>query len=286
MYRRAFLAAVGIAVTAGCSADSDREYGPVSETATDTATATAATAKPKTTTSVPERPTAADARSFVAAHERRYVHNELVDAGYAVSVEVEPASVRVFRETDEGYFLLSSCSGSAESSGSGSMSRNASGVVHFVGSGVHRRIPYNAYACSKSGGATTDRDDDETHPHPARFQIYDFRSEIEYDDPERGGRRVDVRVERDSGRTVLDRTYETSLPLTVQPNVVARPGTYVFTATLEDGERVERDWNLAPPSTPPWWGLAAFVTPSGGLFAVVVDPPGRLGLPERSLCTR
>ena len=97
---------------------------------------------------------------------------------------------------------------------------------------------------------------------------------------------MDVRVERESGETVLDRTYETSLPLTVQPGVVVRPDRYVFTATLDDGTRIERDWNLSTPSTPPWWALAVFVAPDGDLFAQVVDPPGDLGLPEGSLCRR
>lgn len=283
MNRRAYLAAIGATVVAGCNGESDRGYEPVSETTAETATATTATTK--SMPSPPEEPTANEARTFVATHEERYVLAELVGDGYAVSVDVEPATVRVFRETGEGYYLLSSCRGSAESSsGSGSMVRNASSIVHFVGPGVHKRIPHNRYACPKSGSATTAEGDADAPP--ARLQIYDLRSEIDYDRPESGGLGVDVRVERESGETVLDRSYRTSLPLTVQSRVVARPGQYALTATLESGEYAEYDWDLTTPSTPPWWGLAVFVTPDGDLFAEVLDPPGALGLPERSLCTR
>lgn len=283
MNRRAYLAAIGAAVVAGCNGDPDREYAAVSETTAETATATTATTKPMP--SPPEEPTANEARAFVATHEERYVLAELVDDGYAVSVDVEPATARVFHETDEGYYLLSSCRGSAESSsGSGSMTRNASSIVHFVGPGIHKRVPHNWYACSKSGSATTAEDD--ADDLSARFQIYDLRSEIDYDNPDSGGLRVDVRVEREPGETILDRSYRTSLPLTVQPRVVGRPGRYALTATLEGGERAEHDWDLTTPSTPSWWGLAVFVTPDGDLFADVLDSPGALGLPERSLCTR
>lgn len=284
MNRRRVLAAIGTAAIAGCSTDSDREYTPVSRSTTD-ATPTATTVAAEPLPSPPEEPTAASARSFVATYEERHVRNALVEQGYARSLEVESAAVEAFRETDDGYFLLSSCSGSAESSsGSGSMGKNAFGVVHFVASGTHKRVPYNWYSCAEFGDATTTDERDDTDP--AKLQIYDFQSEIDYDQPESGGRRVDVRVERDSGETVLDRTYETSLPLTVQPGVVARPGRYVLTATLDDGTSVERDWDLTTPSTPPWWALAVFVAPDGDLFAEVVDPSGDLELPNGSLCRR
>lgn len=284
MNRRGLLAAIGAAVTAGCSTDSDREYTPVTRGTTDAATPTATTAETEQLPSPPGDPTASSARSFVATYEERGVHNDLVEQGYARSVEVETATVEVFRETEAGYFLLSSCSGSAESgSDSGSMGRNAHSIVHFVASETHKRVPYNWYQCAEFRDATTDESDDSD---PAKFQIYDFQSEIDYDQPESGGRWVDVRVERESGETVFDRTYETSLPLTVQPGVVARPDRYVFTATLDDGTRVERNWNLSTPSTPPWWALAVFVAPDGDLFTQVVDLPGDLGLPEGSLCRR
>lgn len=282
--RRRVLAAIGTAVTAGCSTDYDREHAPVSRSTTN-ATPTATTAAAESLPSPPEDPTAASARSFVATHEERYVRNALVERDYARSLEVESAAVEVFRETDDGYFLLSSYSGSAESSsGSGSSSRNASGVVHFVASETHKRVPYNGYSCAEFGAATDDDERDDADW--ARFQLYDFQTEIDYERPESGGRRVDVRVERESGGVVLDRTYETSLPLTVQPGVVARPGRYVLTATLDDGTSIERDWDLATPSTPPWWALAVFVAPDGGLFAEVADPPGDLGLPDGSHCRR
>lgn len=285
MNRRELFATIGVVATAGCSADSRDEYAPVSRSPTDAATQASTTTETKPLPAPPADPTTASARSFVATYEERGVHNDLVEHGYARSVEVESATVEAFRETDGGYFLLSSCRGTGEASaGSGSMGRNASGVVHFVGSGIHKRVPYNAYSCAEFGDATTTEDRDGFHP--VKFQIYDFQSEIGYDRPESGGRRVDVRVERDSGETVLDRTYNTSLPLTVQPGVAARTGQYVLTATLDDGTRVERDWNLATSSTPSWWALAVFVAPDGDLFAEVVDPPGDLGLPEESLCRR
>lgn len=285
MNRRGLLAALGAVVTAGCSTDADREYTPVTRSTTDAATPTATTAETEQLPSPPEDPTAASARSFVATYEERFVRNALVEQGYARSIEIESATVEVFRQVADGYCLLSSCSGSAESSsGSGSMGKNAHSIVHFVASGTHKRVPYNWYQCAEFGDVTTD--DERSDADPAKFQIYDLQSEIDYDQPESGGRRVDVRVERESGETVLDRTYETSLPLTVQPGVVARPGRYVLTATLDDGTSIEHDWDLSTPSTPPWWALAVFVAPDGDLFAQVVDPPGDLGLPDGSLCRR
>lgn len=285
MNRRGLLAAIGAVAAAGCSADPGDERDSVASRTTTSATLTATTVERAPLPAPPEAPTVASARSFVTTYEERSVRNDLVESGYARAVEVESATVEVFRETDDGYFLVSSCRGTAESSsGSGSMGRNASGVVHFVSSGTHERVPYIWYSCAEFGDATTAEKRDDADP--AKFQIYDFESEIDYDHPESGGRRVDVRVDRDSGTSVLDRTYETSLPLTVQPGVVAQPGRYVLTATLDDGTSFERNWNLTTPSTPPWWALAVFVAPDGDLFAEVVDPPGDLGLPESSLCRR
>ncbi|MFC6989056.1 hypothetical protein ACFQJD_10690 [Haloplanus sp. GCM10025708] len=97
------------------------------------------------------------ARSFVETHERRYVYNELVD-GFgttqpATKITVESTDAAVGYTTAGGYYLLSTCRGSAryyDPDGSPSRAgRNAASVAHFVGSDVHRRIPFNAYRCEE-----------------------------------------------------------------------------------------------------------------------------------------
>jgi len=118
MRRRDVLAtlASGAGVLAGCSTRSR----PVSE-----ATPEPEPRPPDVTTITETKPLPTPdgassrqaARSFVAAYERRYVYNELVD-GFggsqpAIEITVEPSRVAPVHATDRGYYFLSSCRGSA-----------------------------------------------------------------------------------------------------------------------------------------------------------------------------
>ncbi|WP_338742254.1 hypothetical protein [Haloplanus salilacus] len=184
----------------------------------------------------------AAARSFVETHERRYVYNELVDgvgtSHPATDITVESADSAVVHTTPGGYYLLSTCRGSAkyyDPDGSPRRAgRNAASVAHFVGSDRHRRIPFNAYRCAEP--VVTDSDGEDEDGSSARFQIYDFETVPNYDRPEQGGHALDVRVSDAGGEVVLERDYRTSLPLTVQPRVT-RGGRRVFAFGVYDGRR-------------------------------------------------
>ncbi len=232
----------------------------------------------------------AAARSFVEAHERRYVYNELVGgfgtAQPATEITVEPTDAAVVYATDAGYYLLSTCRGSAQyydpDGASRRARRNAASVAHFVGSDVHRRIPFDAYRCAEpivTGSGEGERSS-------ARFQIYDFETPPNYDQPDQSGHEVDVRISDAAGEVVLDRDYRTSLPLTVQPRVTRTTGAYSISVSTGGGGQVQHDWSLSEPTDPAWWALVVLITHSGGVTVQTLYPNEVVGLPSGSLCTR
>ncbi|WP_423751708.1 hypothetical protein [Salinirarus marinus] len=231
------------------------------------------------------------ARSFVETHERRYVYNELVD-GFgttqpATKITVESTDAAVGYTTAGGYYLLSTCRGSAryyDPDGSPSRAgRNAASVAHFVGSDVHRRIPFNAYRCEEP---VVTESDEGGGGSSARFQIYDFETPPNYDQPDRGGHEVDVRVSDADGESVLDRDYRTSLPLTVQPGVTRTAGEYSLSVSTTDGGHAQHDWSLPEQTDPTWWALAVLITHGGDVAIQTLYPGDVVGLPSTSLCTR
>jgi len=294
MRRRDVLAAVpcGIGVLAGCSTSSgpNREPSPTPE---QTVPPDVTTVTEKTSLPTPDDvSTEAAARSFVETYERRYVYNELVD-GFgttrpATEITVESTDSAVVYTTAEGYYLLSTCRGSAQyydPDGSPRRAgRNAASVAHFVGPDVHRRIPFNAYRCAEP--IVTDSDGGDEDRSSARFQIYDFETAPNYDQPDQGGHEVDVRLSDAAGESVLDREYRTSLPLTVQPGVTRTTGAYSLSVSTADGGQAQHDWSLSGPADPSWWALAVLITHSGDVTVQTLYPDEVVGLPATSLCTR
>lgn len=294
MRRREFLAAVtcGTGALSGCSTDPEPNREP-SPTPEPTVPPDVTTITEKQSPEIPDDISdAATARRFVEAHERRYVHNELVD-GFgtnlpATEITVESTDAAVVYTTDEGYYLLSACRGSAQyydPDGSPRRAgRNAASVAHFVGSDIHRRIPFNAYRCAEP--IVTDPDEGERNGSSARFQIYDFETPPNYDQPEQGGHEVTVRVSDTVGETVLDRDYQTSLPLTVQPRVTRTAGGYSLSVSTTDSGHAQHDWSLSGATDPTWWALAVLITHSGDVTVQTLYPNEAVGLPAASLCTR
>ncbi|MFB6354815.1 MAG: hypothetical protein ABEJ92_12110 [Halobacteriales archaeon] len=291
MRRRPFLAGLAgtASVLAGC-ATTPPDPDPTPEPTPPPDVTVVTETRPLPTPGDP--PSRAAARRFVAKHERRYVYNELVD-GFAstqpaVDITVEEPRVSVVHAADRGYYLLSTCTGTAryfDPDGSRSSgSRNAASVAHFVGPGVHRRIPFNAYRCRQPVVPATP--DERDNPPAARFQVYDFETPPDDDHPEAGGRTLDVTVADPDDGTVLDRRYRTSLPLTVQPGVTDTPGRYRLAASLRNGGAVGSDWRLDGPSDPAWWALAIVITYAGELVVLTWYPNGAVGLPRRTLCRR
>ena len=294
MRRREFLTAVvcGIGALSGCSTNSGphREWSPTPEPTVppDVTTVTEKRSLPTPDTISNE----AAARSFVETHERRYVYNELVD-GFgttqpATEITVESTDAAVVYTTDEGYYLLSTCRGSAQyydPDGSPRRAgRNATSVAHFVGPDTHRRIPFNAYRCAEP--IATDSGEGDEERSSARFQIYDFETPPNYDQPDQGGHEVTVRVSDAIGEAVLDRDYRTSLPLTVQPRVTWTTGEYSLSVSTTDGGQAQHDWSLSGATDPTWWALAVLITHSGDVTVQTLYPDEVVGLPATSLCTR
>jgi len=293
MRRRALLASLsaGAAFLAGCSGRS-RPAERATRTAEPTPPPDVTTITETKPLPEPDRVSSPDAaRSFVERHERRFVYNELV-GGFgtrqpAIDISVDPPAVDVVHDTDSGFFFLSTCTGEAEyydPDGSPTTAgRNAASVAHFVGGGTHRRIPFNAYRCHDAVASTPTESDS-----AARFQLYDFATPLDRDRSEREGYTVDVDV-RDGSETVLDRTYRTELPLSVQPNATREPGSYTLSASLaaegaDDGTTVERDWSPSSPADATWWALALLITPDERLLARELYPNETTGLPESTLC--
>jgi hypothetical protein len=121
-------------------------------------------------------------------------------------------------------------------------------------------------------------------PPAERFQLYDFETPPDYDRPERGGQAVDVTVTDGEGATVLDSTYRTSLPLTVQPRVTATPGANTLSASLADGASARHDWSLSTPVAPSWWALSPLVTNGGEPVGRTLSPNEAVGLPSGTVC--
>ncbi|MFD1514755.1 hypothetical protein [Halomarina rubra] len=293
MNRRALLAAVGTSLLAGCSGRDERstlDFTPATEPPPPENVTTITETKPV--------PTPADvtsreaARSFVETHEQRYVYNELVGGGMvdrqraATSVDVEPAEVAVVAAVDGGYYLLSTCRGTAEYYSPGSSSRGggrtAGSVAHYVDASTHRRIPFNFFSCESFATPATPG---EAESLPARLQVYDFDTPPDYDRPDQGGHRVDVTVGAADGNAVLDTEVRTSLPLTVLPGVTETPGTYQLSASLPDADSVTYEWSPSP-DDPSWWATAVVVTNDGGLEALQLHPNEAVGLPRQSSCER
>ena len=299
MKRRSFLAGTvgGAGLLAGCGgrSETDAQYTPTPEPTPPPDVST------ETPVSVPEPNgvNSADAAvQFVSTYESRYIHNELVD-GFgssqpATEITVEPASVEVVHTTENGYYLLSTCRGSAEyyqADGSSGASRNAVSVAQFVGGDSHRRIPFNYYSCEQPSiptpteGESGGGNQAESEPL-ARLQLYDFETPPDYENPDEGCRTVEVTVRDATGSVVLQTGYQASLPLTVQPRVVEEPGAYTITARLEDGTTAEYEWSPTSPTAPSWWATAIVVTNAGDLTIQRFYPDETVGLPPRTLCGR
>jgi hypothetical protein len=274
----------------GCVTDSD----PVGEsTSTPTVPPNVTTftgTKPLPTPASPSSPEAV--RSFIETHEQGYVYNELVDgiasAHPAIEIDVEPAQTAVVHTTDRGYYLLSSCSGSAryyDPDGSpSSATRYASSIAHFVGTGIHRRIPFGAYRC-RDPVITASSGEHPARP-VARFQLYDFETPPDYDLTEQDGHSVHVTVTDGDDETVLSREYQTVVPLTIQPNVTRKPGRYMLTVSLADGESVRYDWSLPTQAAPEWWAVGVVITNAGEVVVRTLYPNDDVGLPRETLCRR
>jgi len=86
------------------------------------------------------------------------------------------------------------------------------------------------------------------------------------------------------GATVLDSTYRTSLPLTVQPRVTATPGAYTLSASLADGASARHDWSLSTPVGFSWWALSLLVTNGGEPVVRTLSPNEAVGLPSGTVC--
>jgi hypothetical protein len=294
MRRRDFLAVVtcGTGALSGCSTNSSstRESSPTLEPTVPPDVTTATDGKPLPTPDGVSNETAA--RSFVETHERRYVYNELVDGfgtSYpAIEITVDSTDSAVVYTTPEGYYLLSTCRGSAkyyDPDGSPRRAgRNAASVAHFVGPNIHRRIPFNAYRCEEP--IVTGSDEEDEDRSSARFQIYDFETDPNYDRPDQGGHTVDIRVFDTGGEVVLDRNYRTSLPLTVQPRVTRTTGKYSLSVSTMDGGQSRHGWELSGPTYPTWWALAVLITRGGDVAIQTLYPNEEVGLPATSLCTR
>ena len=295
MNRRRLLALLGSTALAGCGA---RDTSP---SARPTTRSTPATPPSNVTVytearDAPERPdevTRESAVAFVAEHEETLVYNELIGDGNpmvrvsgqgpATDVSVDPAEVVVLFEREEGLFLLSSCTGTAEyycegSCGS-STTRNASAVTHFVGPDDHVRVPYNAYACRDvlepyAGDDPSENVELDERDAAAKVQLYDLAP---------GDHDLDVTVtHRASGDRVLDETFELSLPLTVRTDLTRRKGAYDVRAELPDGTSATGEWTVTGPATYSWTGLSVYVTPAEELVVHTVGGAG-IDLPE-SLC--
>jgi|GEM_PF-6024436 len=294
MRRRDVLAAVtcGAGALAGCSTDpgSRLDVTPTPESTVPPDTRTLTEEKPLPRPD--DVPTEAAARSFVETYERRYVYNELVD-GFGTSrpatdICLESTAVSVVYATADGYYLLSTCRGNAhyyDPDGSPSRARrNAASVAHFVGEGVHRRIPFNAYRCAAP--VVTDPDDRGDDGAPARFQIYDFETPPNYERTDRGGHEVGIRITDADGEVVLERGYRTSLPLTVQPGVTRTAGEFSLSADVADGDRATHDWSPPGTADPAWWALGVLITHAGDVIVETLHPNDTVGLPDTSLCAR
>lgn len=206
----------------------------------------------------------------------------------AIDITIKSTDSAVVYTTAEGYYLLSTCRGSAQyydpDSSPRRAGRNAASVAHFVGSDIHRRIPFNAYRCEEPIVTDSSRGDEDGSS--ARFQIYDFETAPNYDQPDQGGHKGDVRVSDAAGEAVLDREYQTSLPLTVQPRVTRTSGKYSLSVSTVDGGQARHDWLLSEPIDPAWWALAVLITHGGDVAIRTLYPNEVVGLPSTSLCTR
>lgn len=301
MHRRTFLATLGSAALAGCGGrgglpSTERDTDPLTPPPNVTVYTDA-----RPSPEVPSSPDAESAREFVAAHEEALVYNELVGAvdrpvevsgtDYPTSVEVEPATTQVVHEDDAGVYVLSSCSGEAEyycedrdpNGGCGrGAGRNAHAVTHFVGDGEHVRVPYNWYACEASdepyaGDGSSENVALDDRQRAARLNLYDLSGW----EPT-----VDVTVtHRESGDVALERTYEPSLALTVQPDVTRRKGTYDVAVDVA-GAVASGEWTVESPDDPTWTGLCAYVTPVGEPAVLTVGTDGPIELDDTACRVR
>ncbi len=275
----------------GCVTDSSSPVGESTANPTVPPNVTTVTGtKPLPTPASPSTPEAA--RSFVETYEQRSVYNELVDgiasAYPAIEISVEPARTAVVHTTDRGYYLLSSYSGSGryhDPDGSpGSATKYASSIAHFVGSEIHRRIPFGAYRC-RDPVITASSGERPTHP-VARFQLYDFETPPDYDLTEQDGHSVHITVTDGDDETVLSREYQTVVPLTIQPNVTRKSGRYTLTVSLSHGGSVRYNWSLSTSVAPEWWAVGVVITNAGEVVVRTLYPNDDVGLPRETLCRR
>lgn len=301
MRRRRYLGVLGSVALAGCAGRADP---PSTNRATDPLTPpgnltvyTEARPMPEP----PDSPTVETAQEYVATHEEHLVYNQLIGKAdarvrvsghdYPISVEVEPATTQVVLDREEGVYLLSSCSGEAEyycedpepnSSCSRGAGRNAHHVTHFVGGGEHHRVPYNWYACKSSDEPYASDDPAENvqldeRERAARLNLYDFAGLHPT---------VDVTITHAaSADVVLERSYDLSLSLALQPDVTRRKGVYETEATV-DGTTAEGEWTVTDEDAPSWTGLSVYVTPGGEPVILTVGRDGPMQLPESGCMVR
>lgn len=315
MRRRHFVLAAGTALLGGCASDSSTDgdpdgHAPAESDSTDLSGsgATGSTTPPATTVdcreppSPPADPTRDSAREFVASHEAARIHNWLVaqhggsgdcrpdgagvevrssSARRVVEMSVEDAETAVTADTDAGFYVVSSCSGSArywcpdERRACARAERNAHFVTHYVGDGEHVRVPDNWIACDVRDEPYRSPDAAENVAVPEddpgmTFRIYDFL----------GGRAVDATLTHlGTGDEVLAETYEPPRGPSVQTNVTVRRGDYRLVASASD-DRVAHEFSITSRDDPAWNGICVYLGPDADIHVVEVATSGDLAVPE------
>lgn len=257
----------------------------------------------------PESVNRDSAQSFVEMYEEHRIHNELLgedvseaheghvssgDDRDVVELDIEPLEIGLLRETDHGYYFITSISGRAEhwcedesSRGSeredagddeeyghgcgSSTGRNNNTILHFIDSSFHMRIPYNWYTCAGSDDSYKSSDDAENvevseYDSAAQLQIYNVTGdEYEVD--------VTVRFTDDSqSEEVYSETVGTPPYLAVLSNLVQRRGTYEVEAELETGYTETFEWEITNDTAASWTSTSIFITPTEELWIDTIDP--------------
>ena len=267
---------------------------------------------------MPEPPESVDrdsAQSYVEMYEEHRIYNELLgedvsedheghmgsaDDRDVVELNIKPLAIELLRETDHGYYFITSISGRAEhwcedessmggvredeeyGHGCGSSTgRNNPTVVHFVDSNFHMRIPYDWITLVGTDDPYKSSDDGENvtvseHGSAAQLQVYNVTGD-EYD--------VDLTVrfmDDSQPEEVYSETVENHLYLAVLSNLVQRRGTYEVEAELETGYTETFEWEITSDTAPSWAGTSIFITPTEELWIDTIDPEASIEITPTS----
>ncbi|WP_276256760.1 hypothetical protein [Halomontanus rarus] len=271
----------------------------------------------------PESVNRDSAREYVEMYEKRRIYNELLgenvsedheghvssgDDRDVVELNIEPLESDLLRETDHGYYFITSISGRAEhwcedelstgrvredgsddeeyGRGCGSSTgRNNHTIVHFVDSNFHMRIPYDWYTCAGIDDPYTSSDDAENvkvseHDSAAQLQVYNVTGD-EYE--------VDVTVRFTDGsqpEMVYSETVSTPPYLAVLSNLVQRRGTYEVEAELETGYTETFEWEITSDTAASWAGTSIFITPTEEFWIDTIDPEAAIEITPTSCRNR